>query len=409
MRARVSGSLTDAECIEALEAIDAHGSARAAAEATGMTRHALDRRRAAAKDRGLDVDPAIRTAMDAIGSKMVPNLAWIKTDPQGNLSYSLQMKTPTGEVSLADMVRESLDGYEPLDRKLFAPRISTGDKGDKLLVVDLADVHFGKLCETTETNHKYNIEIARHRAVEGTRALLRESDGIGVHRILFVMGNDILHTDDGKATTKGTPQDTDGTYFTAWRAAMQASADAIGECAAVADVDLMHVMSNHDWRSGWALSQAIGASMGKHEGVRASDYNLSERARKFYGYGRNGLLFTHGNGLKEELLYGHFVQEGREIISKCDLLYAYIHDKHHKMTKRRGVDVFQSEKDHNGMTAIMLGAPRPEGTHIGVEYIRSPSPPDGWHSANQYLNRQAVECYGHCPHDGQKHRLTEWF
>lgn len=44
-----------------------------------------------------------------------------------------------------------------------------------------------------------------------------------------------------------------------------------------------------------------------------------------------------------------------------------------------------------------------------IEYVRSPSAPDGWHDRNGYLNRQAVEAFVHSPHDGQKKRFTEWF
>lgn len=343
-------------------------------------------------------DPLTQKAMDATGARQEPHSYWAKVD-----GFSVYFKNEKEEFDPVG----ALEDYKPLDPKLFAPRINTGAKGGNLLVVDLADVHFGKLCVTSETNHEYNIEAARHRVIEGTRGLLRQSSGIG--RILFVLGNDILHTENGKSTTSGTPQDTDGTYFTAWRAAQQATIDAISECAAVADVDLIHCMSNHDWRSGWALSQTIAAAMRGHSGVRATEYNMSERHRKYYGFERNGLMLTHGDGTKEEKLYGHFASEARDLISQWDHLYVYLHHMHHKITKRRGVDVFQSEKDHNGITAIVSGAPRPEGKHVGIEYVRSPSPPDGWHDRNGYVNRQAVEAFVHHPYDGQKARFTEWF
>ena len=223
------------------------------------------------------------------------------------------------------------------------------------------------------------------------------------------MGNDILHTDNGKTTTSNTPQDTDGTYFTAWRAAQHATIDAISECAGVAEVDLVHCMSNHDWRSGWALSQTIAASMASHDGVRATPYNMSERHRKYYGYGRNGFMLTHADGAKEAALTSLFLKEARGMITQADLLYAILHHFHHKIRNRRGIDVFQSEKDHTAFTQINMGAARVEGGDMMAEYVRSPSAPDGWHDRNGYTNRQAVEAFIHCPHDGQKDRLTEWF
>jgi len=372
--------------------------------------HSWVQRRIESLDKRERLDPELLSRLDARGVSDLAGLhsGWLIDKDENGAGQSLYFYLGKDEPqAFTDMVSDSLSDYKPLDRELFAPRVNVGAKGDKLLVVDLADVHFGKLCVKEETNHTYNVDVARHRVMEGTRAILQRADDVG--RILFVMGNDILHTDNGKTSTAGTPQDSDGSYFTAWRAAQHATIDAISECAGVADVDLVHCMSNHDWRSGWALSQTIAASLSGHDGVRATAYNMSEKHRKFYGYGRNGLLVTHGDGAKEEALTSLFLKEGRNLISRCDLLYAYLHHFHHKIRKRRGIDVFQSEKDHTAFTQVNMGAVRVEGGDMVAEYVRSPSPPDGWHDRNGYINRQAVEAFIHCPHDGQKDRLTEWF
>lgn len=376
---------------------------QAIADMLGLSRSAVRRRLATAKR-----DPAIQTAMGAVGTNMTPSMVWIKTDGH---SVMLRPDRDAPEVEFVDLVRDSLDDYKPLSPELFAPRIAPDVTKDNLMVLDLADVHFGKLCETTETGNKYDIEIARHRTIEGTKALLKKAEPHGVGRVLFVMGNDILHTEDGKSTTSKTPQDTDGSFFKSWKAAQQASIEAILECSNVADVDLIHCSSNHDWRQGWALSQAIAASVSNREGVRATDYNMSEIHRKYYGFGRNAIGLTHGDGTKEEKLYGHMVTEGRDLlVNGCDLFYWYCHHLHHKISKRRGVDVFQSEKDHTGnMTSITLGGPQVATYGAKIEYVRSPSAPDGWHHRNGYMNRQAVEAFIHHPQDGQNTRLTEWF
>lgn len=372
------------------------------ADKMGLSRHAVRRRLAAANR-----DPAIQAAMDHIGTGLVPRRIWNKSD-----SYTIELCVDDGSnTSFADLVRESLDDYKPLDSKMFAPRVNTGAKGEHLLIIDLADVHFGKLCEASETGSKYGVDVARHRAVEGTKKLLEGAEPHGVSRVLFIMGNDILHTEDGRSTTSGTAQDHDGSFFNAWKAAQHASIDAIAECSRVADVDLLHCPSNHDWRQGWALSQAIAASVSGLDGVRATDYNMSEAHRKYYGYGRNALGFTHGDGAKEEKLYALMVNEAKDlIVNGCDLFYWYCHHLHHKIAKRRGVDVFQTEKDHTGnMTSITRGAPTVEGSQSKIEYVRSPSSPDGWHHRNGYVNRQGVEAFLHHYDDGQKHRLTEFF
>jgi hypothetical protein len=399
---------------EALDAYAEHGTEYAAAEALGITRstfqHRLRRARTMANAEG-QLDPYIVAGLKEYGVQDMSGIAggWlIKKDGEGG-RLSLRFTINGEDTDILTAAKDALAEMKPLDQKLFAPRVSRNAAGDNLLVLDLADVHFGKLCETTETGNTYNLEAARHRVQQGTRNLLAEFDGVG--RILFVMGNDILHTDNGTTSTSGTPQDTDRSMFAAWKAAQQATIEAIAECSKVAETDLIHCMSNHDWRSGWMLSQAIAAGVQGWDNVRATDYNMSERHRKYYGFGRNLIGLTHGDGAKEESLYALMVNEARNLTTEgCDLFYWYLHHVHHKMRKRRGVDVFQSEKDHTGqMTAVSLGAASVEGNGAQIEYVRSPSPPDGWHDRNGYLNRQAVEAFLHTPHEGQKRRETEWF
>lgn len=364
------------------------------------------------KPGGRIIDPEIVEAAAAGGIEDPRNLAhfWkIIKDDAGN-GYSLFVKNPANgqDVSVFDMVRDALEDAPEAPK--LQPR-SLEPVGENLLVIDLADVHFLKLCVKTETGYEYNREVARHRVVEGTRALLKKVGGTGIARILFVLGNDILHVDGPRSsTTSGTYQDTDGTVYQGFKDAAVALEEAIGEAAGVADVDLIHCMSNHDWLMGWALSQTVAARCKKILGVNSSEYNLSEAHRKYYRFGGNLFGLTHGDGAKEEKLYGLMVKEARQHISECKNLYWLLHHVHHKIRKTRDGEVnFIREKDHNGMTAVISGTPALEGQHLNIEYVRSPSPPDGWHDRNGYVNRQAVECFLYHTRDGQWGRFTEWF
>ena len=356
-------------------------------------------------------DPEILEAASAGGIADPRNLShfWkITKDDQGN-GYSLFVKNPnTGQdVSIYDLVRQSV-----LDTPVRPTRLQVRPEptGEHLLVVDLADVHFLKLCVQSETGHTYNREVARHRVIEGTKALLKLAQPMGIDRILFVMGNDILHVDNPRSTTtSGTFQDTDGTIFQGFKDAASALEEAITECTKVADVELIHCMSNHDWLMGWALSQAIAGRLRGNSQVRASEYNLSEAHRKYYRFGNNLFGLTHGDGAKEEKLYGLMVKEAREHISECLNLYWLLHHVHHKDRKTRGEFAYLREKDHNGMTAHMSGSPSVEGQFLNIEHVRSPSAPDGWHDRNGYVNRQGVECFVYHPTLGQRARFTEWF
>lgn len=397
---------------EAYTAFQTYGTKQKAATALGIHLNTFSSRLAKAEEyRSKAFEPEILEAAAAGGIEDPRNLShfWkITKDSDGN-GYSLFVKNPKNgnDVRIEDLVRETIL-ETPSSLIDLPPR--ENPTGEHLLVIDLADVHFLKLCVKSETGYEYNREIARHRVVEGTKALLRMAKPWGIGRILFVLGNDILHVDGPRSsTTSGTYQDTEGTVFQGFKDAGSALEVAITEATAVADVDLIHCMSNHDWITGWALSQAIAGRLRGNPRVRATEYNLSEAHRKYYRFERNLFGLTHGDGAKEEKLYGAMVKEAREHISECPNLYWLLHHVHHKDRKTRGEYAYLREKDHNGMTAHISGNTMEQGAHLNIEYVRSPSAPDSWHDRQGYINRQGVECFVYHPHLGQRARFTEWF
>lgn len=400
----------DPRLVEALKAREEHGSAGAAARALGVSASTIKHRLQIATS-WREADPAIAEAAKAGGLESPKHLShfWqIVKDDNGN-GYSLFVKNPdTGEgQDLRDLVKDAIgDALEGVKPK-FQVRDTVG--GDHLLIIDLSDVHFMKLCVEAETGYEYDREHAVHRVLSGVEALLQSAKGFGVGRILFVLGNDILHVDSPRnTTTSGTPQDTEGSIYQGWRDAFLALKYAIEECAKVAEVDLIFCPSNHDWVVGWTLAQSLAAYYSGHPHVTASDYAMSERHRKYYRYGKNLVGLSHGDGAKEEQLYSLMVTEAAGHVGEARNRYWILHHVHHKMRKKRGPDVFMSEKDHIGMTSIHTGHTGTDA-HCHVEYVRSPSPPDGWHDRNGYINRQGVECFLFHGGDGMKARFTEWF
>lgn len=355
-------------------------------------------------------DPAISNMAIAVGANSPAAIShgWtIVKDDEGN-GHSVFIKNTEGEqVALTSIIEQTLDDLRSDMPTTFPKRPPIS--GDHLLVIDIADLHVGKLCVKTETGHTYSRETARHRAIEGTKALLQMASGAGVSDILFVMGNDIVHTDNAKGTTtSGTPQDTDGTIHQMISDAQAILVECIDLCADAAQVHLAFCPSNHDWVTGYCIARTVQAWFRNDPRVTASDYNMSERHRKYVLFGSNLIGLSHGDGAKESELYPLMVTEAREHISQAKHLYFYLHHYHHKIRNRVTRIKERGEKDLTGMTVIGSGVHN-EGEGLEIEYLRSPSAPDGWHHRNGYLNRQAVECFVHHPEDGQKMRFTEWF
>lgn len=390
---------------EALDAIALHGSKRAAANALGIDPKSL-------RDRLSYIDPAILAGMSALGMETPPNgPSWIKSSvpDENGLTYSFMVTPPKDEAGIADfkaMLREEI----ALTPSIPLPERFPEGGGD-MLILDPSDVHIGKLSVASETGYTYDSNIAEHRLFHGCKALIDDALKMGVTHVLLVIGNDISHIDKPRReTTSGTPQDTDGSIFTIFRAARNAYARVIRyalECGL--SVQIVHVPSNHDWVLGYCIAETLAALFSAHPNVTATEYAISERHRKYVRFGKNLIGLTHGDGAKEGDLAQIMLQEARPHMAECLHRYWYVHHYHHKIKKALGIRPMAREKDHIAMTVIQGGAGAMEGDNVAVEYVRSPSPPDGWHDRNGYLNRQAVEAFIHNAERGQIKRLTEWF
>ena len=295
------------------------------------------------------------------------------------------------------------------DIKRHAPkykRRKVDPRGDHLLVLPQCDIHVGKWCGKEETGNEYDIAKAVERARLGTDALVAKANAFGVKQFVVCIGNDILHTDNGKTTTSGTPQDTDGSWFSAFRAARTLYVSIVEQLALHGDVHIIHVPSNHDWRTGYALSEVVAAQFANHPNVKSM---VTERHRKYLVYGKNLIMFSHGDGAKEKDLHWHMATEAAEAWSKTTHRYIYLGHLHHKIKKVQGHQNAQTEKDKVGFTEIDATVMAAEARDVNIEYVRSPSASDGWHERNGYTSKPAMEAFLHHYTDGQVARFTHWF
>jgi len=253
------------------------------------------------------------------------------------------------------------------------------------LVLDPSDIHVGKLASIEETGQSYDIQTAVSQVDEGIDGIIAKTSGFGIDKILFVIGNDVLHTDTVKrTTTSGTHQDTSGTWGQAFTAAKNMYVRAIERLLPVADVHVIFNPSNHDYMSGWMLAQTLEAYFRNSVNVT---FDVSIAHRKYTSYGVNLIGTNHGDGAKLDKLPLIMAQEAPELWVNCDKRYIYCHHIHHKQTHK-----FMSGKDYIGVT---------------VEYLRTPSASDSWHHRNGYVGaKKAIEAFVHSKKHGQVARIT---
>ena len=280
-------------------------------------------------------------------------------------------------------IEDLISNYSPSYPHIDYPKREDGH----LLIINPADVHIGKFADSLETGEDYNIEIAKERVREGVKGILRNAEGYPIQKILFCIGNDILHTDNTMgSTTRLTPQDTDGKWFRHFTEALELYVEIVEMLIQIAPVDCVHSMSNHDYMSGFHLAHALKSWYRNTDSVYV---DADPKHRKYYSWKNSLIGLTHGDGAKLNSLPLLMAQEEPKMWAETKYRYWYLHHLHHKQRYK-----FMSSFDNIGVTC---------------EFLRSPSGSDSWHYQKGYTGSiKAVEGFIHNKY-GQIAHLTHIF
>jgi hypothetical protein len=310
-------------------------------------------------------------------------IAWLKDD---NISMLVRNNEHSDFKSLDQIRKEfkkDLLAYKPtfqkFDRTPFAD--------PHLFVIDIADLHVGKLATEDGTGEKSNTELAKQRAFEGVEGLLKKASGFDIEQILFVIGNDVLHTEAGKGTTSGTPQDSDGMWYDNFKIAREIYVTIIESLLTVAPVHIVHNPSNHDFVSGFMLADTIYSWFHSCPDIT---FDVNMRHRKYYKYGLSLIGTSHGDGAKMDQLPLLMAEEAKLDWATTEYRYIYLHHLHSKHKYK-----YHVSEEYIGVT---------------VEYMRSPSVTDYWHHKAGYQHAVgAIEGFIHDKRGGQVAQLSHLF
>jgi hypothetical protein len=307
---------------------------------------------------------------------------WIK-----NKHASLHFKNPLfdgGGISfeqVKEAFRQEMLEHSPEYEAIIRPKL----KEPHLFVLSVSDLHIGKKSVKSETGTEYGVEVAIKRAKDAVNKLMNRALGYEIDQILLPVSNDLLHVDNStNSTTKGTPQDVDGTWHENFTAARKLYVEIIEQLMQVADVHVVHVPSNHDYVMGYCLSDALYCWFNKSKNVT---FDTDVNHRKYFMYKENLIGVSHGDGAKMEHMPLLMANEAPKFWAETKYRYIYLGHLHHK-----NVYKFKSGKDYHGVT---------------VEYLRSPSEADRWHHDKGFEHaKKAIEAFLHHPNEGQVARLT---
>lgn len=268
----------------------------------------------------------------------------------------------------------ALDEINELRKKArgYAPKYPVFKKSEEVSgnLVEFAptEIHFGALIWGRETgNADYDLPLARKAWEASFVHLMRRTDGFEPDRALIVLGSDQQNADNRSGTTeRGTAQTMDSRYQKVFEVSRDCSIWAVDALLQkYKAVDVVMVPGNHDPLSTWHLGDSLAAWYRRCTSVKVDN---EPRFRKYYEYGANMLLFTHGHAGKLEDYGKTMAAEQPQMWGRTKWREAHTGDKHHRRTIE------------------LAGAT--------VRIIPSLRPPCAWSSENNYVgNIRAAEAY----------------
>lgn len=234
----------------------------------------------------------------------------------------------------------------------------------KLLEIDIFDPHFGKLAWGKETGEDYDIDIAEERYMNALSSLLQKAASVEkIEKILFPIGNDLMHTDTViKTTTAGTPQDVDTRWQKMWLRTRAAVMKGIQMSTEIAPVDIVIVPSNHDFQSIFYLGDLLECYYEKNKNITVDN---QPKARKYIQYGKCGLGFTHGNEENHNDLAMIMLRENQKNWMHVEFMEWHLGHFHKKKQMQ-----YKNTDDYKGVT---------------IRLLRSLSSADAWHYTKGYI------------------------
>lgn len=291
--------LTEAQQ-RAWDAVNKHGGIRPAARALGASYNAIRGAYEIAK-RKMDLDPAIADSMAAVGTGMIPALAWAKTKNPDGTSYSVLLKPQQEEAeSLIDRVAAAFDALEGI---AVPPPVSID--GDHMTVYPLYDMHIGMMAWGRETRGQdFDLKLMKSDLMHSIAKVMKRSPDSS--DALIILGGDTIHVNDHFNETPASRhhQDADGRFEKIIDVAIEAISGAIELVAQKhASVKVVVLRGNHDETSHIVLKAALKQRYRETPHISFPVLSGWDKSEIFWlAHGDTLIVAHHGDKMKPERL-----------------------------------------------------------------------------------------------------------
>jgi len=222
------------------------------------------------------------------------NNYWNSQLKGGALQISYQSKLTAKPIADGISLEKIAEHFKELERTYTPPKPMIIHRDARHMAeVNIADLHFGKLCWHGNTGNNYDHKIAKQVYLQLISEIYNELKSIPLEYILFPFGNDFFNSDnEEKTTSAGTPQETDVRHQKLFNVGMEAVISGIDLLSEIAPVKIFLVPSNHDKATGYYAIKYLEAWY-RHD--TKIDVNIDAKSRKYFLYGVMHLGFTHGD------------------------------------------------------------------------------------------------------------------
>lgn len=275
-----------------------------------------------------------------------------------NMGGDFRFSVVTNEQIKPEVLKEDflkfVEEYSPIVEK----RKPVYQKNPMVLEISIPDIHYGKLTDT-------NLEEFEQLYMDTVMELLEKAGGLEIKQILLPIGNDGLNSDNlNYTTTNGTPQHDSIHWMKSFQGYWKLLVKAIDYLKLTAPVHVVVVQGNHDYERMYYVGEVLSSWYKNDENVSVDN---AQNSRKYFNFGVNLIMYTHGNNEKIADLPLIMATEQPMLFSNAKFREIHCGHLHKEMVN-----------EYRG---------------IKVRFIPSICPADLWHKKMGYEAQRAAQAY----------------
>jgi len=263
-----------------------------------------------------------------------------------------------GESMSVEAIKDEIERFAAA----YSPKVSTIQRKPVIdpvaYEISLPDIHYGKL-------HDLNLTQVEDQYIGVVEELVRKAEGLDIEKFILPIGNDGMNSEGmRRTTTKGTPQEENAGWKETFRGYWQLMTTAIDYLKEKAPVDVIVVSGNHDYERMFYAGDVIAGWYRNDANVTVDNTSGS---RKYYEYGQNMIMFTHGDKEKPADMPLIMATEKPEMFARTSHREVHCGHLHKEMVN-----------EYRG---------------IKVRFIPSICPNDEWHKQMGYEAKRTGQAY----------------